>query len=108
MAARGNEAKDKLIQKISQAPGVTYLGCYDKKYYFTESENGEQIQIAVSLTCPKAPVEFAANVSAPAGDWDFSDNPAPSPAVAIANAGPAEITEEEQANVAELLRKLGL
>ena len=41
-------------------------------------------------------------------DWDFSDNPKVNTTVAVANAAPAEITEEEKANIAELMAKLGL
>ena len=32
--ARGNEAKEKLMNKIIQMPNVSFIGCYDKKYYF--------------------------------------------------------------------------
>ena len=31
--ARGNEAKEKLMNKIIQMPNVSFIGCYDKKYY---------------------------------------------------------------------------
>lgn len=106
--ARGNEAKEKLINKIIQMPNVSFIGCYDKKYYFFEEENGEQVQIAISLTCPKNPIQIDSTVSTDAGDWDFSDNPKVNTTVAVANAAPAEITEEEKANIADLLLKLGL
>ena len=106
--AKGNEAKEKLINKIINALGNSYQGTYDKKYYFAEQENGEQIQIAISLTCPKIPIEFDNSVQINSGDWDFSDNPKVNNTVAVANAGPAEITEEEKQNIANLLSKLGL
>lgn len=106
--ARGNEAKEKLMNKIIQMPNISFIGCYDKKYYFFEEENGEQVQIAISLTCPKNPIQIDTNVSTDAGDWDFSDNPKVNTTVAVANAAPAEITEEEKANIADLLLKLGL
>lgn len=104
--ARGNEAKEKLINKFIEAAGDAYLGVFDKKYYFMSSENGEQIQVAVSMTCPKTPVEFAATVE-PDGDWDFTDD-APKTATAVSNAAPAEITEEEVANIEALMARLGL
>ena len=106
--ARGNEAKEKLMNKIIQMPNVSFIGCYDKKYYFFEEENGEQVQIAISLTCPKNPIQVDTTATTNTGDWDFSDNPKVNTAVAIANAAPAEITEEEKANIADLLLKLGL
>ena len=106
--ARGNEAKEKLINKIIQMPNVSFIGCYDKKYYFFEEENGEQVQIAISLTCPKNPIQVDSSVTADAEDWDFSDNPKVNTAVAVKNAAPAEITEEEKANIADLMAKLGL
>lgn len=106
--ARGNEAKEKLINKIIQMPNISFIGCYDKKYYFFEEENGEQVQIAISLTCPKNPIQVDTTVNTDAGDWDFSDNPKVNTTVAVANAAPAEITEEEKANIADLLLKLGL
>lgn len=106
--ARGNEAKEKLINKIIQMPNISFIGCYDKKYYFFEEENGEQVQIAISLTCPKNPIQVDTTVTTDAGDWDFSDNPKVNTTVAVANAAPAEITEEEKANIADLLLKLGL
>ena len=106
--ARGNEAKEKLINKIIQMPNISFIGCYDKKYYFFEEENGEQVQIAISLTCPKNPIQVDTTVTTDAGDWDFSDNPKVNTTVAVANAAPAEITEEEKANTADLLLKLGL
>ena len=52
-------------------------------------------------------IEVDNAVSAPVGDWDWSDNATAQPVVAH-SAPAAEITEEEQNNVAELLAKLGL
>lgn len=104
--ARGNDAKEKLINKFIEAAGDSYLGMFDKKYYFLSQENGEQIQVAVSMTCPKSPVEFAATAE-PDGDWDFTDDK-PKTAVAVSNAAPAEITEQEVQNIADLMARLGL
>lgn len=108
MAARGNVAKERLIKKFISASGVRFLGEYDKKYYFEEDDGGERVQIAISLTCPKTNIEVAENVVADSGDWDFSDNAPATTKVAVSNAPPAEITEEEKENIANLLLKLGL
>ena len=106
--ARGNDAKEKLINLFIEAAGDKFLGVFDKKYYFMSNENGEQIQVAVSMTCPKTPVEFAAEVAEPDGDWDFTDDAPKTANAAVSNAAPAEITEEEVANIAALMEKLGL
>ena len=108
MAARGNVAKEKLIKKFIGASGVRFLGEYDKKYYFEEDDGGERVQIAIALTCPKTNIEVAENVVADSGDWDFSDDAPATTKVAVSNAPPAEITEEEKENIANLLLKLGL
>lgn len=106
--SRGNIAKDKLIKKFIKASGITYLGQYDKKYYFEEDDGGERVQIALTLTCPKTFID-APNAAAPnenLGDWDFRDEA--SKPVAATKAEPAVITEEEKENIANLLKKLGL
>ena len=106
--ARGNEAKEKLMNKIIQMPNVSFIGCYDKKYYFFEEENGEQVQIAISLTCPKNPIQVDASVSLDDGDFDFTDDTPKTSKIAVSAAPPAEISEEEKKNIAELMAKLGL
>lgn len=66
-------------------------------------EDGEKIQVAISLTCPKTPVSVVANTS---GSLDFENM---GPAVAAPETFvPAEITDEERATVAELMARLGL
>lgn len=104
--AKGAEAKAKIANKLAEVFGQDWIGEYDKKYYVWSSESGERIQVCLSMTCPKTPIEVAKNV-APTGDWDWDDSK-PAGAVAVANAAPAEITEEEKQNIADLLSKLGL
>ena len=105
--AKGNEAKEKLMNMFIEAAGDKYLGTFDKKYYFMSNEAGEQIQVAVSMTCPKTPVEFSVTAE-PDGDWDFTDDAPKAANVAVSNATPAEITEEEVANIEALMARLGL
>ena len=106
--AKGAIAKQQVINKLKTAFGADFIGEYDKKIYVWANDGGEQVQIAISLTCPKNPIEIAANVDTDGGDWDFSDNAPTNTKVAVANAGPAEITEEEKSNIADLMAKLGL
>lgn len=76
---------------------------YDKKVYVWADDGGEKVQIAISLTCPKIPIgEVTTNFS---GDLDFENMAA---VVAPSSYEPAEITEEEKQNIADLMARLGL
>ena len=104
--AKGTIAKQQVINKIQSAFGNDFIGEYDKKIYVWGQENGERVQVAISLTCPKVPVEIS---SAPiTGDFNFEDD-APSNVVVAAGAyQPAEITKEERERVNDLMKRLGL
>ena len=106
--AKGAIAKQEVINKIAAAFGDSYIGEYDRKQYVWANENGERVQIAITLTCPKTPIEIASNVSDDGGDWNFTDDTPKATPVAVSNAAPAEITEAEKQNIADLLLKLGL
>lgn len=99
--ARGTEAKNEVIKKIQSAFGADYIGEVDKKIYVWSKENGEKMQIAISLTCPKIPVGVV-----PMGDRNFEDDAAP--IVAATSFEPAEITAEERENILSLMEKFGL
>lgn len=71
-------------------------------------DGGEKVQIAVSLTCPKNPIQVDTTIIADDGNWDFSDTPKVNTTVAVASAAPAEISEKEKSNIANLMAKLGL
>ena len=102
--AKGNIAKESLINKIIENLGEFYLGVYDKKYYFAMPENGEKIQVAISMTCPKNPVAVV-NTS-PSDELNFEDDS--SFELHPTKFEPAEITPEEKETVNDLLKKLGL
>lgn len=103
--ARGTIAKQNVVNQLQSAFGQNWIGEYDKKYYVWSQENGERIQIAISLTCPKVPVEVS---NAPiAGDFNFEDD-APGVVVAAGGYQPAEITDEERDRVRDLMRLLNL
>ena len=108
MAAKGTLAKENVVKILSQAFGDNFIGEFDKKVYVYANDGGEMVQIAISLTCPKNPIQVDTSVTTTTGDWDFSDNPKINTTVAVANAAPAEITAEEKANIADLMAKLGL
>lgn len=103
MAAKGSIAKENLINKIIKSlPSESYIGCYEKKYYFFSEENGEKVQVALTLTVPKNQV---VPVSLPVGNgMDFSGQ---SQGLTMTGT-PSEITAEELSNIQELMNKLGL
>ena len=106
--AKGAVAKENVVKQLASAFGSNFIGEYDKKIYVWANDGGEMVQIAISLTCPKNPIQVDTSASTDSGDWDFSDNPKVNTTVAVANAAPAEITEEEKENIAALMAKLGL
>ena len=51
--AKGNIAKQNVAKKIAEVFGSDFVGEFDKKLYLWSEENGEKVQIAISMTCPK-------------------------------------------------------
>lgn len=100
--AKGNEAKAALIARFAAAVGADYLGEADKKYYFNSKENGEVVQIAVSMTCPKTPVTFNGH----GGDLNFDEDEAG--AAASSGGSPVTMSEDEQAVLERLMKELDL
>lgn len=122
MAAKGTVAKTKVIEKIKEALGADFIGEVDKKVYVWADDGGERIQVALSLTCPKVPIEIdavpAETASVPKAaefNWGgFSAQPgawgsAATPTIKTPEPKPAvEITQAERDRVAKLIEKLGL
>ena len=108
MAVKGALAKEAVAKKIAEAFGADYVGEVDKKLYVWSQENGEKIQIAIAMTCPKTPVGDvpAMDFSADTGDFDFSGDATTATPPSVFQ--PAVITAEEKANIASLMEKLGL
>lgn len=100
--AVGEEAKTKLINKIIEALGDSYIGCVDKKYYFVSYENGSEKQVAISLTCPKNPVAVSGAPVVRSGGIDFEAEPV------LTAPKTTEVSEEERQTVADMMRRLGL
>lgn len=101
--ARGTQAKEALIKRFATAVGADYCGESDKKYYFWSQENGERIQIAVSLTCPKTPIAFNGN----GGDLNFEDD-ADIPVSSGNSGNSVAMGEEEKATLERLMKELDL
>ena len=103
--AKGAIGKQIVTNKIAEAFGADYIGDVDKKLYVWTVENGERIQIAISLTCPKTMVEGGAAPTAvveSGGGFDWDAAP-----VAPVSA-PVEISVDEQKNIQDLMAQLGL
>lgn len=104
MAARGAEAKEKVMQNIL----ATFPGAfkYDKEIRIPMMENGEELQIKVTLTAAK-------NMVAAGGDTAIPGVPMREAVIGLSSTGPvtekvpAEPTAEEKKNVANLLDMLG-
>lgn len=105
MAARGQIAKDIITKKLKETFGADYLGIYDKKVYLQAKENGEMVQIAITMTCPKVPVSAVPQTTG--GVLDF-DKMLENKQVAPTTFSPAEITQEETDTIEALLKKLNL
>lgn len=106
--AKGAIAKENVAKKIAQIFGADFVGEFDKKLYVWAEENGEKVQIAISMTCPKTPVgadniDFKAE---PGDSLNFEDMSAAPIKGGVA--APTEISADEKKNIAELMARLGL
>lgn len=102
--AKGNSAKTRVVKKIKEAFGKDFIAEVDKKLYVWADDDGERVQIAISLTCPKVQIETGetTNMFSNSYGYDFE-------AMDSAPAAPvADITPDEKENIANLLAKLGL
>ena len=104
MAAKGSIAKDNLIKRFATAVGDDYIGASDdgKKFYFWSAENGEKVQVCISLTVPKTPIACG-NVSN--GKFEFGDS---SESGVVVPQVKKEMDESEAAILARLKQELGL
>ena len=98
--ARGSMAKAVVEDKIRNTFGKDFIGVdpSTKKIYVQAQEDGEMVQICISMTCPKTNFN-------PSGDGDgFPTGDFREPDVYK----PAEMTEGELSNVRKLIAELGL
>lgn len=102
--AKGALAKEALIKRFATAVGNDYCGELDKKYYFWSVENGERVQIAVSMTCPKTPIEFQGH----GGDLNFDDEDGGGGGGSAPAVSPVAMSEDEAATLERLMKELDL
>lgn len=99
--AKGTVAKEQIAKKMAEVFGADWIGERDKKYYLWANENGERIQIAISMTCPKTPIGEA-GATTDSNVLNFEDG------ATAGGKAPIEITTDEKKNVADLMARLGL
>lgn len=96
---KGAIAKAAVAEKLKNCFGDDYIGEYSSKHYVWAMENGERLQIAISMTCPKVQISAEdAVVAAPASKSDSGVN--------FSDFVPVQITDEERAKVNEMLKNL--
>ena len=102
--AKGALAKENVKNAIKNALGANFIGEYDSKLYTWADDGGNRIQVSIALTCPKVYRGVEETVST---EMNFDDDES---AAAGGPSGfkPADITQEEQDTLADLMAKLGL
>lgn len=100
--ARGSESKDKITKEILEHFKGAFL--YDKEIRIPIEENGEVVQIKVSLACAKENVEVGQENALPGA----AAAPIRNSLQERPNYKEIVPTEEEKKNVNNLLQALGL
>lgn len=92
--AKGTIAKTNLLERFKAALGKDFAGmdADGKKAYFWSNENGEKMQVCVTMTVPKNPV-----VNIAPQEMTFDDD------VPVAT-----LDEKEQATLERLMKELNL
>lgn len=108
MAAKGSLAKEEVAKKIAEAFGQNFLGEYEKKLYILANENGEQVQIAISLTCPKNPIPFGEGQEEEKKNSLDIDIGGAFGSITTPPKRITEIPEEETRNLEALMKRLNL
>lgn len=93
--AKGAESKAKLIEKLKEIYPDAFE--YGKEFRIPFEEDGQRVEIKVALTCAKSNVG-GEGASVESGVQSEE-------AVNVASAAP---TEEEKANIAKLMDRLGI
>lgn len=90
--ARGSIAKEQVISIIKNAFKDKYVGEQSGKLYVMADDGGEQVQIAISLTCPKVAIN---NITSTTQGIDFD-----------ATNKEIELTADERSKIENLMSRL--
>ncbi len=104
--ARGSASKEKIVAKILETFPGSFV--YEKDIRIPMVENGETIQIKVSLTAAKVNVASGADVALPGAEAATSDFGTTMPTTEVAKDFMNEPTAEEKESVKKLLQTLGI
>lgn len=104
MAVKGSISKEEVFNKLLEVFPNSFMYNDNKECRINMIEDGEPVQIKVTLTAAKAPVECGEDKALP------GEEPTKSPAAEVSAAAPAsiELTEEEKQNVSDLMAALNL
>jgi hypothetical protein len=102
--AKGAIAKQNVVAKLKEVFKDDYIGENANKHYVWANDGAEKVQIAISLTCPKTPIGTVDVTSASGDGMDFEATPV----IAQTKFEPAEITDQEKQNIADMMTALGL
>ena len=105
MAAKGAILKQEVAEKIIAAFPGSFLYNDGKEIRINGLENGESLQIKVTLTCAKTPVEGGEDIRLPGEKENIVKNEVP---ITSSEKIPQEPSAEEKERLATLLSKLGL
>ena len=106
MALKGSQAKEEITKKILEVFPSAFQ--YDKEIRIPWTENGEQVQIKLTLTAAKVMVNAGGDAAMPGGTAEeiaAASVQATSDAPKVTN---IETSAEEKENLSKLLRSLGL
>lgn len=104
MAARGSESKVAVTAKILEMFPDAFQ--YDKEIRIPMIENGEEVQIKVTLTAAKTNVEHGGDVALPGEKPAVAKTSQVSSNTVAQSATPTEPTDEEKANLQKLIASL--
>lgn len=102
--AKGTLAKEKVKAAIKKALGTDFVGEYDGKLYAWADDGSGRIQVSIALTCPKV---YRGVEETTSHEMYFDEDLDPTP-TSPSGFTPADITQEEQDTLAELMNRLGL
>lgn len=105
MAAKGSQLKNEITQKILTTFPSSFIYNDGKEIRINGMEDGQELQIKVTLTCAKTMVENAAAGSVQKSPDSVEDD---TPVISSSAATPQEPSDEEKERLKTLLEKLGL
>ena len=111
--ARGNEAKQRIFTKLLEVFPGSFMQD-DKILRIVEQENGETVEIKVTLTAAKDVLGAGTSSNRAAGptaveEFDWSDNGgAAGGKSSVEAAAAADLSDTEKANIRKMMEALGL